>query len=113
MGVKFNREGFVLMTDTGTLIQDSMLSAQSHKRVVPTGVLEAVPNTPGLFYRITHGEAAKLSKAQRTALQQKAVEWLAALQVPTEPEEQAPKGRKSSKHLDELPDTPPAEEPQE
>jgi hypothetical protein len=97
MGVKFNREGFVLMGPDGTLKQDSLVSAYSKKRVVPTGVLEAVPDTPGLFYRITHGESTKLNKTQHKALHKKAQEWLAALNPPD-----PPKGRKSSKRLDDI-----------
>jgi hypothetical protein len=96
MGVKFNREGFVWMGPDGTLKQDSLVSAHSHKRVVPTGVLEAVPDTPGLFYRITHGESAKLSKAQHKVLHKKAQEWLASI---TEPD--PPKGRRSVKKTNE------------
>jgi hypothetical protein len=96
MGVKFNREGFVLMGPDGTLKQDSLVSAHSKKRVVPTGVLVAVPDTPGLFYRITHGESTKLNKTQHKALHKKAQEWLASL---TEPD--PPKGRRSAKKTSE------------
>jgi hypothetical protein len=92
MGVVFNPHGFVLMDATHTLIQDSRKSAHSGKWVRPTGVLVAVPDTPGLFYRITHVESARLSKAQHKALEKKAREWLASITEPA-----APKGRRGKK----------------
>ena len=91
MGVKFNNKGFVQMTPDSTLEHDSLRSAFSGKRVVPTGVLEKVPGTDGLFYRITHGESVKLSKAQRKAIQDKAKAWQADLQAAeAEPKPEAP-----------------------
>jgi hypothetical protein len=79
MGVVFNPHGFVLMDQDNTLIQDSRKSAHSGKWVRPTGVLVAVPDTPGLFYRITHGESARLTKTQHKVLHKKAQEWLASI----------------------------------
>jgi hypothetical protein len=105
MGVVFNPHGFVLMDQDNTLIQDSKKSAHSGKWIVPTGVLVAVPDTPGLFYRITHGESMKLTKAHHKALHKKAQDWRASLT-----ESAAPKGRRGKKASvpDQADDAPPA-----
>jgi len=79
MGVRFNNNGFVLMQPDGELVWDSAVSAHSRKPVAPGGVLEAVPDAPGLFVRLLPREARQLPDADRVAAHERARAWRAGL----------------------------------
>jgi len=94
MGVQFNTKGFVVIEPGGRLTWDSPVSAHSHKRVSPGGVLEAVPGVDGLFVRLLPREARQLSEAEHEAL------WAAALNWSTMLPASAPAGEPEPEFFD-------------
>ncbi len=73
-----NKQGFMLKSDQGEVLVQSMFSAHSHKRVVRGSVTLAVPDAPGLFYRLTPLEARQLTDEQHAAIREHIKAWYQA-----------------------------------
>jgi hypothetical protein len=78
MGVRFNRDGMVIILPGGRMLHDSMVSAQSGRMVAPGGVLEKVPGVDGLHLRLAQREARQMSKGALEALYEQARAWYQA-----------------------------------